>query len=97
VALGEGVGDVLEEDQPQHDVLVLGRIHVGAQGVGGPPEFGFEAEVRSVTVFFDHVKSPLRLRIPAIRFILHPNPFPATGLHPISEQLEPFMIPLAFL
>jgi hypothetical protein len=41
----EGVGDVLEEDEAEDDVLVLGRIHVVAQGVGGGPELGFEAEV----------------------------------------------------
>jgi len=35
VLLLEGVGDVLEEDQAQDDVLVLGRVHVGAEGVGG--------------------------------------------------------------
>ena len=31
----EGVGDVLEEDQAEDDVLVLGRLHVVAQLVGG--------------------------------------------------------------
>ena len=43
--LFEGVGDVLEEDQPQHDVLVLGRIHVVAELVSGQPELGLEAEI----------------------------------------------------
>ena len=33
----EGVGDVLEEDQAEDDVLVLGRVHVVAQRVGGLP------------------------------------------------------------
>ena len=41
----EGVGDVLEEDQAEDDVLVLGRVHVVAQGVGRLPELGLEAEV----------------------------------------------------
>ena len=41
----EGVGDVLEEDQAEDDVLVLGRVHVVAQRVGGRPELGLEAEV----------------------------------------------------
>ncbi|MEA3220284.1 MAG: hypothetical protein OZX49_01390 [Immundisolibacter sp.] len=41
----EGVGDVLEEDQAQDDVLVLGRVHVVAQRVGGGPQLGLEAEV----------------------------------------------------
>ena len=39
----EGVGDVLEEDQAEDDVLVLGRVHVVAQRVGGGPELGLEA------------------------------------------------------
>ena len=34
VLLLEGVGDVLEEDQAEDDVLVLGGVHVAAQGVG---------------------------------------------------------------
>ena len=41
----EGVGDVLEEDQAEDDVLVLGRVHVVAQRVGGRPQLGLEAEV----------------------------------------------------
>src|SRR5258708_1272726 len=40
----EGVGDVLQEDQAEDDVFVLGRVHVVAQGVGGGPELGFEAQ-----------------------------------------------------
>ena len=46
----EGVGDVLEEDQPEHDVLVLGGVHVPAELVCGGPELLLEAEVRAVTV-----------------------------------------------
>ena len=35
LALGlEGVGDVLEEDQSEDDVLVLSRVYVVAQGSG---------------------------------------------------------------
>ena len=41
----ERVGDVLEEDQAEDDVLVLGRVHVAAQRVGGLPELIFETEV----------------------------------------------------
>ena len=33
----ESVGDVLEEDQAKHDMLVLGGVHVGAERVGGAP------------------------------------------------------------
>ena len=39
VAAGlEGVGDVLEEEQAEDDVLVLGGVDLPAQGVGGLPE-----------------------------------------------------------
>ena len=41
----ERVGDVLEEDQAEDDVLVLGRVHVVAQRVGRLPQVGLEAEV----------------------------------------------------
>ena len=41
----EGVGDVLEEDQAEDDVLVLGRVHVVAQRVGRLPELGLEPTV----------------------------------------------------
>ena len=41
----EGVGDVLEEDQAEDDVLVLGRVHVVAQRVGGGPELLLEAQI----------------------------------------------------
>ena len=41
----EGVGDVLEEQEAEDDVLVLGGVHVAAQLVGGLPEGGLEAEV----------------------------------------------------
>ena len=44
VLLLEGVGDVLEEDQAEDDVLVLGGVHVAAQGVGHLPELGFVAD-----------------------------------------------------
>jgi hypothetical protein len=43
----EGVGDVLQENQAEHDVLVFGRIHVVAQRVGGGPELGFEVPGRA--------------------------------------------------
>ena len=35
---GEGVGDVFEKDQAEHEVLVFGRVHVGAQFVGRGPQ-----------------------------------------------------------
>ena len=49
----EGVGDVFEEDEAEDDVLVFGRVHVGAQLVGGEPELGFEAEVGGIELFFE--------------------------------------------
>ena len=33
----ERVGDVLQEDEAQDDVLVLGRVHVVAERIGGLP------------------------------------------------------------
>jgi hypothetical protein len=39
----KGVGDVLEEDQAEDDVLVLGGVHAAAEGVGHLPELGFAA------------------------------------------------------
>ena len=44
----KGVGDVLQEDQPQHDVLVLGGVHAAAQGVGHPPQLVLVAGGRAV-------------------------------------------------
>ena len=42
----EGVGDVLEEDQAEDDVLVFGGVHAAAQRVGHLPELGLVADVR---------------------------------------------------
>ena len=36
---------VFQENQAQHDVLVFGSIHVGAEFVGGGPERAFEGIV----------------------------------------------------
>ena len=41
----EGVGDVLQEDEAEDDVLVFRGVHVVAELVGGEPELGLEAEV----------------------------------------------------
>jgi len=40
----EGVGDVLEEDQAEDDVFVLGGIHAAAEGVGHGPQLGLVAD-----------------------------------------------------
>ena len=38
VALLEGIGDVLEEDEAEDDVLVLGGVHAAPQGVRHAPQ-----------------------------------------------------------
>lgn len=48
----EGVGDVLEEDQAEDDVLVLRGVHVVAQLVGGEPTLGLEADGGGGVAFF---------------------------------------------
>src|SRR5690606_39067283 len=42
----ESVGNVLEEDQPEDDVLVLRRVHRAAERVGHLPELGLVAQRR---------------------------------------------------
>jgi len=44
VVLLEAIGNVFKEDETKNDVLVLRRVHVGAELVRGEPEFGFEAD-----------------------------------------------------
>jgi Family of unknown function (DUF6364) len=46
VLLFEGVGDVLEEDEAEDDVLGLGRVHAAAKGIGHLPQLGFIADRR---------------------------------------------------
>ncbi len=46
-ALVECVRDVFDEDEPKHDVLVLGGVHAGAQLVGGGPERFLEVLVHA--------------------------------------------------
>ena len=43
VGLLEGVGDVLEEDQAEDDVLVLSGVHAAPKRVGHAPQLGLEA------------------------------------------------------
>ena len=54
----ERVGNVLKKNQAQHDVLVLGSVNVGAERIGGLPQFPLESESGSVVVI-DHISSPL--------------------------------------
>lgn len=44
----EGVGDVLEENEPEDDVLIVPRVHIAAQLVRHLPQLLLEAEIRSV-------------------------------------------------
>ena len=46
----ECVGNVLDENQAQHDVLVFGGVHVGAQLVGRGPECFFDVFDHEVVV-----------------------------------------------
>ena len=48
VCLFKGVGDVLEKDQTEDDVLVLSSVHVAAQCVGHLPEFRRVVSVATV-------------------------------------------------
>jgi hypothetical protein len=47
----EGSGDVLEEDQPQDDVLVIGGLEVLAELVGRQEQLSLEAEVGPAVSF----------------------------------------------
>ena len=53
----EGVGDILQEDEAEHDVLVLSGIHGAAERIGHLPEFRLVADGRAAVVFFDHFVS----------------------------------------
>ncbi len=44
VVFVEGIGDVLEENEAEDDVLVFRSVHVVAQFVGGQPQLGLEPE-----------------------------------------------------
>jgi hypothetical protein len=46
----EAVGDVLEEDEAEDDMLVLCRIHVVSELISGEPQFRLETEIGG-TVF----------------------------------------------
>jgi len=44
------IGDVLEEDEPQDDVLILGGVHVITYLVGRQLQLGLEAQIGDVTI-----------------------------------------------
>ncbi|OLD23910.1 MAG: hypothetical protein AUJ04_09945 [Acidobacteria bacterium 13_1_40CM_3_55_6] len=43
----ERVRDVLQEDQPKHDVLILSSVHVPTQFVGSGPKRRFKLRLRA--------------------------------------------------
>src|SRR5690606_6090494 len=46
----EAIGDVLEEDQAEDDVLVIRRLHVAAELVRSLEQLGLEAEVAALAI-----------------------------------------------
>ena len=62
------VGDVLQEDQPQDDVLILRRIHVVAELVGGQPQLGLESKVGPIAVAFGDCSRLLLAHLARFRF-----------------------------
>ena len=57
----EGVWDVFEEYQSKNDVLILGRLQVPAQLIGGEKHFRLESEVRSIPILFSILRDIRRL------------------------------------
>jgi hypothetical protein len=55
--LAEGVGHILQEDQPQHDMHVVARVDVGAQTVGRIPESPVEV-IEKLLFFGIHSNFP---------------------------------------
>jgi hypothetical protein len=54
------VGDVFQEDQSEHDVLVLARVHIVAQRIGGGPELGLETEIRAIFAPWASLSFPIQ-------------------------------------
>ena len=54
----EAVGDVFEENQPQHHIFVFRGVHIPAQYARGVPYLFFKADVGGC--FFSHCFSPIR-------------------------------------
>jgi hypothetical protein len=83
----EGVGDVLEEDQAENDVLVLGRIHVVAQGIGRCPELGLEPEVGGGSLLGSRLLFRHQLHAPYETGDLCASPTPIRGTHRVHGTL----------
>ncbi len=50
----KGIGNIFDEQKPQHRMLVLGGVQGGAQLVGGGPELLFQIVQE---LFFGHANS----------------------------------------
>jgi hypothetical protein len=46
----EGIGDVLEENESEDDMLVLGSVHAAAQRIGSAPELRFKVDAGAGSV-----------------------------------------------
>jgi hypothetical protein len=46
------IGDVLQEDEPENDVFILGGVKIVAEFVGGGPQRCLETEVCAVAIAF---------------------------------------------
>lgn len=46
----EGVGDVFQEDQPQGDMLVVARLHVASELVGGFEQLGLKTQLAAIPI-----------------------------------------------
>jgi len=46
--LFEAIGNVLQKDEAENDMLILRRVHVAPQFVGSEPELSFKADVGRV-------------------------------------------------
>jgi len=49
----QGIADVLQEDEAEHNMLVLRCVHVVAKRIGRSPELRFEPEIAVVLLLFD--------------------------------------------
>src|SRR4030067_2254830 len=77
----KGVRNVLQEDEAQDDVLVLGGVHVVAELVRRLPELGLEAEHGAVGA----VPPPAGLRIPSHKVPLKGLSWTASAFPPRSS------------
>ena len=84
VLLLEGIGDVLQEDQAEDHVLVLGRVHVAAERVGGLPQFALEAKICPIRAVCGHLFPPISGMVSSISN--RRMPWPASGTAPSANS-----------